>query len=164
MRELKLRRRFENKTDYKARLALLKSGLPRIVVRKTNKYVITQIIGSKEAQDFVICSVNSKELKKYGWNLSLKNIPASYLTGFLLGTIAKKNKVEKAILDLGLQRSTKGSKIYAVLKGCIDAGIDVTCSKDILPSEDRIKGKHLTKNSGVEELENKIKESIKSKK
>ena len=53
-------------------------------------------------------------------------------------------KIEEAILDLGLQTSTKGSRIYAALKGVLDAGINIPHSKEILPSEDRIKGKHIS--------------------
>ena len=45
------RRRREAKTDYKSRLNLLKSGLPRLVIRKTNKFVTGQIIESEIAQD-----------------------------------------------------------------------------------------------------------------
>ena len=36
------RRRHQRKTDYKKRIALLKSEKPRIVVRKTNKYILSQ--------------------------------------------------------------------------------------------------------------------------
>ena len=87
LRTLKRRRR-ENKTDYKARKILLTSDLPRIVVRRTNKYFILQAVESHEAQDKVIATVTSKELLKNGWDDkmggSLKSIPAGYLTGLLL--------------------------------------------------------------------------------
>lgn len=160
MRKIKFRRRRARKTDYKARLALLKSGLPRLIVRKTNRYVISQIVKSKNAQDAIICSANSKELLKYGWHFSLKSIPAAYLTGFLLGIRAKKNKIENAIVDIGLQRSTKGSRIYAALKGAVDAGVSVKYSKDIMPSEERLKGKHLKNAEKIEEEINKVKEKM----
>jgi large subunit ribosomal protein L18 len=58
---------------------------------------------------------------------------------------------------LGLNISTKGSRIYAALKGVLDSGIKVPHSEDILPSEDRIKGKHIS-----EDLEKQF-ENIKSK-
>ena len=38
----------------------------------------------------------------------------------------------------------KGSSIYAALKGILDAGINLPYNKEILPSEDRIKGKHIS--------------------
>lgn len=153
---VKFRRIVERKTDYKARLALLKGGFPRFVVRKTNKYIIIEVVESREAKDFAICYANSKELKKYGWNISFKNIPASYLTGFLAGVKAKKSGVIKAVADLGLQRSTRGSKLYAAVKGAIDAGLEISCSKDIMPGQERIEGKHLKQKIDV----NKIKEKI----
>jgi len=46
-------------------------------------------------------------------------------------------------LDLGLQKSVKGSSIYAVVKGVIDAGMKINVSKEVLPSEERISGKHI---------------------
>jgi len=61
------RRRREAKTDYKSRLNLLKSGLPRLVIRKTNKFVTGQIIESEIAQDKVIVSSSSRDLLKKGW-------------------------------------------------------------------------------------------------
>jgi len=158
--KVQFRRRRERKTDYKARRALLESGLPRLVVRKTNKYIITQLVNSREAQDFTVCSANSKELLKFSYDSpSLKNIPAAYFTGFLIGLKAKKKKIKKAVLDIGLQRSTKGSKIYAALKGCKDAGIEISCSNEVLPKEERIKGQHLKKKIDFE----KIKKSIEGK-
>ncbi len=103
------RRRREGKTDYRARIALLKSGKPRVVVRKTNRYIIAQLVKSKEAQDSVAIGVTSKHLLKYGWpqelSGSLKSIPASYLTGYLLGKKMLKINESKAILDIGLARS-----------------------------------------------------------
>jgi len=79
LRTIKRRRR-ENKTDYKARRILLTSGLPRIVVRRTNKYYILQAVESDEAQDKVLATITSKDLLKNGWDAkaggSLKSIPA----------------------------------------------------------------------------------------
>jgi len=154
-RVVRVRRRRENKTDYKARIGLLKSDIPRFVVRKTNRYIIAQVIKSREAQDSVMHSVNSKELQSYGYNSSFKNIPASYLTGFLLGVKARKD-IKKAILDIGLQRSTKGSKLYAALKGFIDSGIEVSHSKEMLPDEKRIKGEHTKKPLNIDDIKKKI--------
>ena len=61
------RRRRENKTDYLNRLKLLKGGSPRIVFRKTNKYIIAQYVTSKEAQDKIEFGISSKDLIKHGW-------------------------------------------------------------------------------------------------
>jgi len=147
------RRRREAKTDYGTRLKLLKSGKPRIVFRKTNKYVIAQYVVSKEAQDKIEFETSSKELLKYGWPKesagSLKNIPASYLTGFLMG---KKVKDKKVILDFGMLRVLHKSKVYAFIKGLKDAGVKVQCKEEAFPSEDRIQGKSLKKQIPFEQI------------
>jgi large subunit ribosomal protein L18 len=159
MRTIK-RRRKEGKTDYKARLNLLKSALPRIIIRKTNKYVIAQYIKSEEAQDSIIAGANSKELLKYGWEKenagSLKSLSACYLTGLLLGKKIKSTGENKAILDLGLARSIKKSRIYAVLKGLTDAGIEIKHKKEIFPDDKRIRGEHLKNKIDFEKIKNKI--------
>jgi large subunit ribosomal protein L18 len=138
MRTIRRRRR-ETKTDYKARLAMLKSGKPRLVVRKTNKYIIVQIVESNIAQDKVLTNASSKELLQKGWpkekSGSLKSLQAAYLTGIL---IAKKSKEKEAILDVGLNRNIQGSRIYAVLKGAIEGGIIIPHNKDALPTEERL--------------------------
>jgi large subunit ribosomal protein L18 len=138
------KRRMENKTDYKLRLNLLKSGIPRIVVRRTNRYFIVQAVESHEAQDKVIAGVTSKDLIEFGWNEkkagSLKSVPAGYLTGMLL---AKKLKKGKYIVDLGMARTLSGSRIFAVIKGLIDGGLDVPANEEAFPSEERLNGEHL---------------------
>ncbi len=154
------KRQIKSKTDYRKRLILLKGRCPRLVVRKTNRYLIIQIITSKNAQDFVESSVNTKELLKYGWpddmKGSLKSISAGYLAGIL---ISKKIKIkDKIILDSGLIKSTKGSKIYAVVKGVLDGNMNINCKKEMLPPEERIQGKHLKKD--FSNIFNKIKENI----
>ncbi len=164
---LKKRRRQECRTDYKARIALLSSGIPRLVVRKSNLYITAQIVKSKEAQDAVVCTASSRELVKYGWKGSKKNLPSSYLTCFLLGKKCK-DKVRKAILDIGLHRSTKGSKIYACLKGALDAGLEIPHAGEMIPSENRLRGEHINKEMGkqFDDVKKKISESdiqIKSK-
>jgi len=162
MSKLKLdkRRRRESKTNYTKRLILLKGSLPRLVVRKTNKYFILQIIESKNAQDFVKYSVNTRELLKYGCPKenqgSLKSVPAAYLGGFLLGKKAKDLK-EKIILDTGLIPNTKGSRVYAAIKGISDAGLNIKYG-EVTPNEERIKGKFSKINTEIFE---KIKGAIK---
>jgi len=135
------RRRQEGKTDYKARLAFLKSEKPRLVVRKTNRYIIAQLVVSHIAQDKVVYSVMSKDLLSKGWpeslSGSLKSKAAAYLTGLMLGNKAKA-KYKEAILDFGMHRNVKKSRIYAAIKGFIDSGIKVPCSEDVLPSKEEI--------------------------
>ena len=114
------RRRLEGKTDYLNRKNLLKSGKPRIVFRKTNKYVIAQYVESKEAKDKIKIGMNSKILLKYGWPKqaqgSLKTIPASYFLGFLIGKKIVKEKLENPIVDFGMLRTIPKNKLFGFLK------------------------------------------------
>ena len=74
---------------------------------------------------------------------SLKNLGAAYLTGLLLGTKLKVLKYNKIILDTGLIKSTKGSRIYSAVKGIIDVGIPLACDKEMFPEEARIKNEEI---------------------
>ncbi|MGC8663317.1 MAG: 50S ribosomal protein L18 [Thermoplasmata archaeon] len=155
---VKFRRRRENRTDYRKRLHLLKSGLARAIVRKTLNNTIVQIALYDEKGDRILASAVSNELKKMGWNFSTKSVPAAYLTGYLAGKRAIKNNIENAVLDIGRQRPTKGGRLFAALKGMIDAGMDIPYSQDILPEEDRLKGKHLDEGiaSKMDEIKSKM--------
>lgn len=158
-RTLKKRKK-ENKTDYGKRLKLLKSGVPRVVFRKTNKYVISQYIESKEARDKVLIGLNSKELLKYGWPKeaegSLKSILASYLTGYLIGKKILKQGLKQPILDIGMIRALHKNKVYAFIKGLIDSGIKISCKKEAFPEESRIKGTHMKNKIPFDEIKSKI--------
>jgi len=136
------RRKAEGKTDYRRRLKLLISGVPRLVIRRTNKHMIAQLVEYNADGDHVIVTANSSELKKLGWKHATGNLPAAYLTGMLAAQKAKKKNVKKAIVDLGLQPKSC-SRLYAVIKGAKDNGLDVPASEDIFPSADRISGKHI---------------------
>ena len=142
---VKMRRRREAKTDYQKRLALLKSGKVRAVVRRTNRRIIVQFIRYRKDGDEVLVNITSDKLREYGWNRSLKNTPASYLIGYIAGKIALKNGINKSVLDIGRFPAVKGSRLFAVLKGMIDAGLDIPHGKSAFPSDDRIKGEHLGK-------------------
>lgn len=147
MKTLK-RRRQERKTDYKSRLALLGSRKPRLVVRKTNRYIIAQIVEAKNAQDKVIFNLTSKNLLSRGWSEeqkgSLKSLGASYLTGFLLGKMAK-GKIKEAILDIGMNRNIPKSRVYAVLKGFLEAGIEVPHDSSVLPTDEMLESNEKTR-------------------
>jgi large subunit ribosomal protein L18 len=138
---LAYRRRREQKTDYQARRIMATSEYPRFVVRTSNKGIIVQVIKAEIIGDKVLVEAASNELvNKYGWQASGKSIPAGYLLGLVAGKKAVKEGIETAYLDLGLKRPTKGNKIFAVVKGAIDAGLDVPCDSDIIPSPERING------------------------
>lgn len=137
------RRKREGKTHYKKRLELLKSDRTRLVIRKSNTNTIIQFVSYEADGDKVLVTFNSKNLESYGWKYSKSSLPAAYLAGLVAGTKLKEHKVTEAILDLGLQTPIKGSKLYAAVKGVIDAGVNVPSSDDIFPSEERIKGEHI---------------------
>lgn len=157
------KRRRQGKTNYLRRKKLLRGELPRIVFRRTNKYIIAQYITSKEAKDKIEIGVTSKDLKKYGWPKefegSLRSITASYLTGILIGSRVIKEKKKTPIFDFGMISSIHKTRAFAFLKGVIDSGLKISHKKeDIFPSEDRIEGKHLKKD--FSDWYNKIKLNI----
>jgi large subunit ribosomal protein L5e len=161
--QVKFARRREGKTDYRARKRLIaqdknKYNSPRyrLVVRITNRDVITQIIYATIKGDIVIAAAYSHELPRYGISLGLTNYAAAYATGLLLSRrlltkykLADKYKgntdingqdynVEEitdgprpfvALLDVGLRRTTTGSKVFAALKGATDGGLYVPHSE-----------------------------------
>jgi large subunit ribosomal protein L18 len=148
------RRKREGKTNYYKRLSLLKSGKVRLVVRKTLKNMIIQLVEYVPEGDKIIVGYNTKSLEKIGWKHSNNNLPAAYLGGLMLGKLASDKKVKDVILDLGLQVSKKGSRIYAVVKGAIDAGLNVPCDKEMFPPEDRLTGKHIVDYSVKKKISN----------
>ncbi len=158
---VKFRRRREGKTDYRKRLKLLKSNLPRAVVRKTTNNIIVQFVEYTPNGDKIIGSASGFELKKYGWNYPTSNTPSGYLTGFLSGKRALKSNIKNAVLDIGLQTPVKGSTIFASLKGIVDAGVSIPYDKKMLPSDERIQGMHINKEmvKSFEEVKAKIMEA-----
>lgn len=127
----------------------------RLVVRMTNKYVIAQLVKAYPTGDKTLSQAHSRELISYNITMGLKNYTACYLTGLLLGKRAMRqsnlHKIYRgnqesvgvthlvtnlsgqpasisAILDIGLKRPTRGSRVFAVLKGVADAGVNIPYS------------------------------------
>jgi len=157
--QVKFARRREGKTDYRARKRLVaqdknKYNSPRyrLVVRITNKDVITQITYAKLQGDLVLASAYAHELPRYGLPVGLTNYASVYATGLLLArrVLTKLNLADKykgntdingqdynveeladgprpfcALMDVGLRRTTTGSKIFAALKGATDGGLEI---------------------------------------
>lgn len=138
------KRKNQKKTDYKKRLKLLIAKKPRVVVRKSLNNILIQITTFSLNGDKIEISANSRNLVKFGWKFHRGNIPSAYLTGLLCGIKAKQKNIKEAVLDIGIYPSVKGSVLYASLKGLVDAGLKINHSKEILPSEDKISGKHIT--------------------
>ncbi len=137
------RRRREGRTDYKSRLGLVRSGKQRAVVRISNMYVYVQIVESRSSGDAVLASASSRELVNLGWKAGAKNLPSAYLTGVLAGRRALAKGFKEVILDIGLRSSTKGSRVYAAMKGLVDGGMQIPHSEKILPSNERLTGAHI---------------------
>ena len=87
--------------------------------------------------------LSSNELKKQGWDSNKNNTPSAYLVGLIAGKKALSKKIKEAVLDIGLNNSVKGSKLYAAVKGARDAGVQISCSEKVFPKEERICGKHI---------------------
>ena len=151
------RRRREGRTDYRQRQRLLRSRIPRAVVRLSLRNASIQFIAFDPIGDKVLAQASSKELAEKGWTGTTGNIPATYLTGYLAGKRALANGVEEAVLDIGQKVPVKGSNVFAALKGMVDAGMVIPHGEDIFPSEDRLNGKHIN-----EEIEKMI-EEVKSR-
>ena len=154
------RRRKAHKTDYGKRIKLLKSEKPRIVFRRTNRYIIAQYVESIEAKDKVIIGMSSKNLLKLGWpeknKGSLKSIPASYLTGYLIGKEIKSKKLEEPVVDFGMLRTKHKTKPHAFLKGLVDSGIEIKTQEKTFPEEERLMGESLKEKIDVEKIKSNI--------
>jgi len=128
----------------------------RLIVRFTNKDIICQIAYSRIEGDVVVASAYAHELPHYGVKHGLTNYAAAYCTGLLLARRHLKKiglgdtykgmedvngadyNVEKqgdnpapfrAVLDVGLARTSTGAKVFAAMKGVADGGIDVPHSE-----------------------------------
>jgi large subunit ribosomal protein L5e len=124
----------------------------RLVVRFTNTDVICQIVSATIEGDHVLAAAYGKELKNYGVVHGFTNYAAAYATGLLVarraltalkldetyvgvvepnGEMFEVEEVEdgpspfKVLLDVGLSRTTTGSRLFAALKGAVDGGLSI---------------------------------------
>jgi len=122
----------------------------RLVVRITNRDIICQVFAADLTHDACMAAAYAHELPRYGVRFGLTNYAAAYCTGLLLARRVNKkfglsyegnNNVDgndynveadgggkapfKALLDVGLARTTTGARIFGALKGACDGGIDV---------------------------------------
>jgi len=144
----------------------------RLCVRRTNTKIIVQIIYATIKGDRVLCQADSKELKRFGLEAGLTNYAASYATGLLLARrlltqlglndiykgveaadgeffdvyekgINEDRRPFRALLDVGLVRTTTGNRVFGALKGAVDGGIHVPHNTKRFP------GYHLEKKEAV---------------
>lgn len=138
-----MRRRREVRTDYHQRLRLLKSGKPRLVVRKSNQHTTAQLVTTGPNGDETLSSAHSSDLADYGWEAPTGNQPSAYLTGYLAGKRAVDAGLEEAVLDIGLNTATPGSKVFSVQEGAIDAGLEIPHNDSVLADWSRNRGEHI---------------------
>ncbi len=125
--------------------------MPRFAIRLSINRVLIQALKPAVKGDTVIIAASSSELKQdFGWLGSTANVPASYLSGLLAGLKAKKDGITEGVLDAGLQRPGKGSRLTAALKGLVDAGVEIPHSEEILPDGDRLSGKHVSEYAKIQ--------------
>ncbi len=137
------RRKRQGKTDYYRRLHMLEGRTTRAIVRPSLNNTLVQFADFDAHGDRILLGVSTAALKKLGWKANTGNVPAAYLVGLLAGKMAQAKNIKRVILDIGPKKSTKGNRVYACLKGMLDAGLLVTHSADMLPAEERIIGKHI---------------------
>lgn len=128
----------------------------RFIVRFSNRDVICQIAYAQVKGDVVVAAAYSHELPKYGIKVGLTNYAAAYATGLLLARrVLSKLKLDKlyqgntevngedylvqeaesgpapfyALLDVGLARTSTGSRVFAALKGACDGGVEIPHSE-----------------------------------
>ncbi|HNT60410.1 MAG TPA: 50S ribosomal protein L18 [Candidatus Bilamarchaeaceae archaeon] len=139
--EAPFRRRRENVTNYAKRLALVKGGLPRMVVRKGSTSLVVQFVEYTPTGDKVIAGISSNALGKFKW-APRANLPTAYLTGLYAGRLAKKKGVKEFVLDTGLYPPVKGSLLFAAQKGAMDSGLGSPHGEGLV-DEGRITGSHI---------------------
>ncbi|RLE43616.1 50S ribosomal protein L18 [Candidatus Woesearchaeota archaeon] len=140
---LGMKRKREHKTNYYKRLKLLKGRRTRLVVRVFSRSILGQFVDYAPKGDKVIVGVNSISLRDLGWQYNCCNLPSAYLAGLMLGKKGLEKGVKDAILDMGFHRSVPGSRVFAFVKGVIDAGVSVPISEEMLPKDSRLRGEHI---------------------
>jgi len=135
----------------------------RFVVRFTNTDIVAQIIYAKIEGDHVFTAAYGHELPKYGVKVGHSNYAAAYSVGLLLarrllnkthldtkyqgvtkidGTLYNVEELTDgphpftAYLDVGIARTTTGSKIFGVVKGAVDGGLNVPHNEKRFPGYD----------------------------
>lgn len=153
-RVFRFNRRIRGLTDYSLRLKLLKSKMPRLVVRKSNKGMHVQLVEYSEIGDKIIASARANDLTALGYKLNTGNLVGAYLTGMLAAKRAQlKGFKGECIVDLGLQNAFYGSRIFAAVKGFQDSGLKVRVSEQVFPDEKRLSGEHLKSKDAAKVIE-----------
>lgn len=119
-------------------------------VRISNRDIVCQIFSADLTHDVCLLAAYAHELPRYGIKVGLTNYSAAYATGLLLArrvnsklgldyegvdeVTGEEFHVEadaagkapfKALLDVGLRRTTTGARVFGALKGACDGGLDI---------------------------------------
>lgn len=134
----------------------------RLIVRFSNTNIIAQVAYATIQGDKVVCDARASELPRYGIKTGLTNYPASYAVGLLLARrLNQKYGLDEAytgveevtgedyfvekegergafycVLDTGLVRTSSGARVFGVLKGAVDGGLDIPHSNKRFPGYD----------------------------
>jgi large subunit ribosomal protein L5e len=135
----------------------------RLIVRLSNKNITCQVAYSRIEGDKIVCAAYSNELPRYGVKVGLTNYAAAYCTGLLLARrLLKKlgldslysGQVEvtgeeynvealengpgafRCYLDVGLNRTTTGARVFGAMKGAVDGGLNIPHSTKRFPGYD----------------------------
>lgn len=135
----------------------------RLVVRLSNRDITCQIAYSRIEGDKIMCAAYSHELPRYGVKVGLTNYAAAYCTGLLLArrllkqlgldtlyegateVTGEEYNVEavddgpgafRCYLDVGLNRTTTGARVFAAMKGAVDGGLNIPHSTKRFPGYD----------------------------
>jgi len=136
-----LKRIRQRKTNYRKRSGILIGRRPFIITKISGQNISAQALKPTLNGDIVIASAHSRELIRHGWKGSMNSMPACYLTGLLLGKKSIQKGATNAVLYTGNNPFT--TKVAACLKGIVDSGINIPVSKESLPGDDRVSGKHI---------------------
>lgn len=131
-------------------------------MRKSNRHIQVQLVAYQASGDLVLASAHSNELSGHGWKHAKNNVPAAYLTGWLAGCKIG-GDISETVLDTGLQKVQSGGRLYAALKGALDAGLSIPHSEDIFPNENRIEGKHISPEGDIAKDIASVKAAIQKK-
>ncbi|GJQ72600.1 putative component of the ribosome, a large ribonucleoprotein complex [Trypoxylus dichotomus] len=135
----------------------------RLIVRLSNRDITCQIAYSRIEGDKIMCAAYSHELPRYGIKVGLTNYAAAYCTGLLLArrllkqlgldtlyegsteVTGEEYNVEaiedgpgafRCYLDVGLNRTTTGARVFAAMKGAVDGGLNIPHSTKRFPGYD----------------------------
>jgi len=143
----------------------------RFVVRRTHRDISCQIFSSDLTHDVCVQSAYAHELRRYGVRVGLTHYVAAYCTGLLLARrINSKYQLKyegvenaggedfeveadpedkapfKALLDVGLARTTTGARVFGALKGAVDGGLNIPHNSKRFPGTE-LDGKEIKSNA-----------------